>query len=86
MRKPFEISPEAAALLARINQARRMNSVTIAHIAAALGTYPATINNQLKAKHALDVRVLLAVSHLCPNVSAEWLLRGEGDIINNKNT
>ena len=81
MRKPFEISPEAAGLLKRINQASRMNGVTIARIASELGTYPTTINNQLTGKHALDIRVLLIVSRLCPNVSAEWLLCGTGDII-----
>lgn len=83
MRKPFEISPEAAALLERINQARRMNSVTIARIASELGTYPTTVNNQLTGKHALDIRILLTIARLCPNVSADWLLRGTGDIINN---
>ena len=83
MRKPFEISPEAAALLERINQARRMNKVTIARIATELGTYPTTVNNQLTGKHALDIRVLLTVANLCQNVSSDWLLRGTGDIINN---
>lgn len=81
MRKPFEISPETAALLERINQARRMNGVTVAQIAAQLGTYTATVNNQLTGKHALDIRVLLAVSQLCPNISSDWLLRGTGDML-----
>lgn len=82
MKKPFILSPESAALLERINQARRMNGITVAQIAAELGTYTATVNNQLTGKHALDVRVLLAVSRLCSNISSDWLLRGTGDILN----
>lgn len=81
MRKPFEISQEAAALLERINQARRMNGVTIARIASELGTYPTTVNNQLTGKHTLDIRVLLTISRLCQNVSSDWLLRGNGNIL-----
>lgn len=81
MRKPFEISQEAAALLDRINQARKLSGITIAQIAAALGTYQTTVTNQLNGKHALDVRVLLAISTMCPDISSNWLLRGEGNII-----
>lgn len=81
MQRPFELSPEAAALLERLNQARRLNGITIAQIAAALGTYQTTVTNQLNGKHALDVRVLLAISTMCPDISSDWLLRGKGDII-----
>ena len=84
MKKPLKISPEVEALLERINQARRINKVTLAKIAAELGSYPTTVNNQLTGKHALDIRVLLTVARLCPNVSADWLLRGEGDIMSKK--
>ena len=85
MRKPFEISPEAAALLERINQARRMNGITLEKIANECGISQSTVTNQLNGKRTLDIRVLMTISRLCPNVSAEWLIRGTGDILTNNN-
>lgn len=37
------------------------------------------LNNQLSHGSALTVDSLLRIMHACPDVSTEWLLRGEGE-------
>ena len=80
------ITPESAALSERVRQAKRINHLTLEQIASAAGMYRPTVTNQINGKYNLDIRVVLAVSSLCPDISAEWLLRGEGDIIAANNT
>ena len=82
----INLAPEYTALLERVKQAKRINRLTIAQIADTAGMNRPTVTNQLNGKFPLDIRVLLAVAKLCDNVSAEYLLRGDGDIIKNDTT
>jgi len=80
MKKAFISTPANEALRERIKIARKICGVTVAQIAEKVGTYRPTISNQLTGKHSIDIMVVLAIAQLCPNISAEWLLRGEGNI------
>ena len=75
------LPPDAAALLERCKQARQLNRLSIAAVATEAGMRKATVSNQFSGYFNLDIRVVLAVARMCPNVSAEYLLRGQGDII-----
>ncbi len=77
----INLAPEYTALLERVKQAKRINRLTIARIAETAGMNRPTVTNQLNGRFPLDIRVLLALAKLCDNVSAEYLLRGDGDII-----
>jgi transcriptional regulator with XRE-family HTH domain len=75
------ITPDCTALLERVHQAKRLNKLSVETIANAAGMHRPTVQNQLYGRYNLDIRVVLAVARLCPNVSCDWLLRAEGEII-----
>ena len=75
------ITPECTALLERVRQAKRLYKLSVQIIANEAGMFRPTVQNQLYGRYNLDIRVVLAVARLCPDVSCDWLLRGEGDII-----
>lgn len=75
------ITNESAALLERVRKAKQMFKLSNENVANAAGMYRPTVCNQLQGRYNLDIRVVLAVARLCPEVSAEWLLRGSGDIL-----
>ena len=75
------MTPDSIALADRVKQAKRINKIKNTTIADIAGIGRPTVSNQLNGKWNLDVRVLLAVAKLSPNISAEWLLRGEGEMM-----
>ena len=74
------LTPASLELLARVKQAKQINRLTIMQIAKEAGMHQPTVTNQLNGHFNLDIRVVLAVAKLCPNVSAEFLLRGHGEM------
>ena len=80
-RQNTAFTPESAALLKRVLQAKQLNKLSVEQIAQEAGMFRPTVQNQLYGHYNLDVRVLLAVARLCPNISADYLLRGEGDLL-----
>ncbi len=79
--KKAELSPECQALLKRMRFVRKYNNLTLAQIAHEAGMRVATITNQFSGYYNFDIRVVLAVVRLSPNVSAEYILRGQGDVL-----
>lgn len=75
------LTPASLELLARVKQAKQINRLTIMQIAKEAGMHQPTVTNQLNGHFNLDIRVVLAVAKLCPNISAEFLLRGNGDVL-----
>lgn len=80
MKSNSAITPESAALHERVLTAKKKCKVTFDAIAKEAGMYRPTVTNQINGHFNIDVRVLLAVARLCPDISAEWLLRGTGDM------
>lgn len=79
------LTPASLELLARVKQAKQINRLTIMQIAKEAGMHQPTVTNQLNGHFNLDIRVVLAVAKLCPNVSAEFLLRGNGEALTDSN-
>ena len=46
-----------------------------------IGIAPTTFNNQLKSPRGISVDVILLTLAAYPDISAEWLLRGKGEMI-----
>ncbi len=74
------ITPASAALCERVLHIKKEYRLTFDAIAAEAGMSRSTVINQINGRFNLDIRVVLAVGTLCPDVSADYLLRGRGDI------
>lgn len=46
-----------------------------------IGIAPTTLNNQLKSPRGISVDVILLTLENFPEISAEWLLRGKGNML-----
>jgi transcriptional regulator with XRE-family HTH domain len=75
------ITPASAALCERLQTIKRTYRLTFDTIAKQAGMSRSTVINQMNGHFNIDVRVMLAIATLCPDVSADYLLRGRGDIL-----
>ena len=73
-------------LLDRLTQAKRLYKLSAAKIAATAGMAVSTAQNQLFGRYKLDIDIVNAVLSLCPDLSAEWLMRGEGQMQKEKSS
>lgn len=55
-------------------------------LANMLEMIPSTVNRQLKGDQALSSKVIEGVLSVFPDVSAEWLLRGKGEMLISEQT
>lgn len=65
----------------RINVVLKHFGKTPNGLANMLEMTPSTVNRQLKGDQALSSKVIEGVLSVFPDVSAEWLLRGKGDML-----
>lgn len=65
-------------MLIRIKLILKERKISQKQLAEAAGISVWTLTHQLNGIYKLNVDVLLALCRLCPNLSAEWLLRGNG--------
>lgn len=75
------ITPDCTALLERVQQVKRLNKLTADTISKEAGMYRPTVQNQLNGRYNLDIRVVMAIARLSPNISCDWLLRGTGQML-----
>lgn len=68
-------------VIERINVVLKHFSKTPNGLANMLEMIPSTVNRQLKGDQALSSKVIEGVLSVFPNVSAEWLLRGKGEML-----
>lgn len=74
------ITPASSALCERVLRTKKAYRLTFLQIAEVSGMSRSTIINQLNGYFNIDIRVVLAVAQLCPDVSADYLLRGRGEM------
>lgn len=70
---------EITAVRERINQLLKDKGITQNAVAAGDAPAQKRINSQLSHGAALSVDTLLRVLAACPDISADWLLRGSGE-------
>lgn len=67
-------------MLSRIKQIQRARRITNEQLAKETGISVWSISKQLNGIYKLNIEIVLAILRLCPDVSADWLLLGRGDI------
>ena len=82
----IDYKSEAAEARARINLLLKEKGIT--QNAVASGDAPAQkrLNSQLSHGAAISLDTVLRILAVCPDVSADWLLRGTGEMYKNTQT
>ena len=73
-------------VIERINVILKHFCKTPNGLANMLEMIPSTVNRQLKGDQALSSKVIEGVLSVFPDVSAEWLLRGKGEMLISEQT
>ena len=72
-------------MLERLKDVILAKSSSILDFSNKIGVPQTTLNNQIKSPRGVSVSVILLTLHTFPEVSAEWLLRGKGEMILSEN-
>lgn len=64
----------------RIKSILNDNQISIAAFAKMIGMLQVTCNRQIRGDQAVSLAMIEGFLHVFPNISAEWLLRGEGEM------
>lgn len=68
-------------IVQRIRLFLESNSISVNNLAKQIGVAQATLNPQLRGDRALSSKVVELILANFPDVSAEWLLRGKGNML-----
>ncbi len=68
-------------ILERLKDVILAKSSSILDFSNKIGVPQTTLNNQIKSPRGVSVSVILLTLHTFPDISAEWLLRGKGEMI-----
>lgn len=71
---------KADAVRNRINDVLREKGLTENSVAAGVSAVQSRLNSQLSHGGKITLDTILRILDACPDVSADWLLRGSGDI------
>ena len=64
----------------RVNEILANMQVSVNALSKLVGMAQTTLNTQLRGERALSVFVVVKLLEVFPDISAEWLLRGEGEM------
>jgi transcriptional regulator with XRE-family HTH domain len=67
-------------MIERVKLLIKMTSLSVVAFSDKIGVKPVTLNQQLCGKRKLSLDVIASILASFPEVSSEWLLRGEGDM------
>ena len=65
----------------RIKEVLAKEKTTVNFLATSSGTNQAKLRNQIMVSTAISLDTILLVLERFPHISAEWLLRGNGDML-----
>lgn len=68
-------------ILYRIACVLKSNSLSQSALAKQLSVAQTTLNNQLSGRATLSYQTVYGLINIFPDLSAEWLMRGEGDML-----
>lgn len=66
-------------MLERVKEIINQKGMTVANFALAIGMSPGTIEGYYQGRRKLSLEAVDAILRTFPDVSAEWLLRGDGE-------
>lgn len=64
----------------RVRDFLSCNSISINSLAKQINVAQATLNPQLRGDRTLAANIVVKILEAFPDISAEWLLRGEGEM------
>lgn len=64
----------------RVNEVLSNKQVSVNALSKLARMAQTTLNTQLRGERALSVLVVVKILEIFPDISAEWLLRGEGEM------
>lgn len=64
----------------RIKSILNDKQISIAAFAKMIGMLQVTCNRQIRGDQAVSLAIIEGFLHVFPDISAEWLLRGEGEM------
>ena len=67
----------------RVNEILADKQVSVNALSKLVGMAQTTLSTQLRGERALSVFVVVKLLEVFPDISAEWLLRGEGEMYRN---
>lgn len=73
-------------VLQRILEVFRQSSISETQFAKRIGVNQKTLNQQFKEERSLSLETALSVLRAFEDISAEWLLRGKGNMYNTENS
>lgn len=73
-------------VLQRILEVFRQSSISETQFAKRIGVNQKTLNQQFKEERSLSLETVLSTLRAFEDISAEWLLRGKGNIYNTENS
>lgn len=68
-------------MIERIKEIIRSSSLSTRAFALKCGLKDNTFSNQLNGNRELSLNTIIAILHSNENISAEWLMRGKGEMI-----
>lgn len=72
-------------MLERLKDVIAAKSSSILDFSNKIGVPQTTLNNQIKSPRGVSVSVVLLTLDTFPDISAEWLLRGKGEMLLSEN-
>ena len=73
-------------MLKRIKYLQKARGITNEMLAEKSGVSVWSVQKQTAGIYKLNINIILALLSLCPDVSADWLLLGRGDMTNPSTT
>lgn len=73
-------------MIQRLKQITKTKAGSVKKLAEALGISENTIEGYMRGKNKVALNFIVDVLRTYPDISAEWLLRGEGDMYRNANS
>lgn len=67
-------------IIQRVREFLSCNSISINSLAKQINVAQATLNPQLRGDRTLAANIVVKILETFPDISAEWLLRGEGEM------
>ena len=72
-------------MLERLKEVIAEKSSSILDYSNKIGVPQTTLNNQIKSPRGISINVILLTLDTFPDISAEWLLRGKGEMLLSEN-
>ena len=72
-------------IIQRIREILDKYDLSVTSLAKKIGVVQATLNRQLTGENSLSLDTVNAILYYYKEISAEWLLRGEGEMIKGTN-